>query len=69
MVGEKFCVNIHAEHVPGVENVSADALSRDNVVTFMQVVPEAERYPRRLSWTLQSGSNQIGHRRTGSLGS
>ena len=39
---DKFCVNVHAEHVPGVENVAADALSPDNVVTFMQVVPEAE---------------------------
>ena len=38
-------MNVHAEHVPGVENVAADALSRDNVVTFLQVVPEAERYP------------------------
>ena len=44
-VGAKFGVNVWAEHVPGAENTAADALSRDNIPIFMQVVPEAESQP------------------------
>ena len=38
-------IHLHASHVPGVENVAADALSRNCVSTFMQEVPGAEPHP------------------------
>jgi hypothetical protein len=44
-VGAEFGVNVRAEHVPGAENTAADALSRENIPIFMQVVPEAESQP------------------------
>jgi hypothetical protein len=35
-------VQVHACHLPGTLNVAADALSRDCILDFLQVVPEAE---------------------------
>ena len=37
--------DLRAEHVPGEENVAADALSRDNLALFFQVSPMATREP------------------------
>ena len=40
-----FHVHIRATHVPGVANVAADALSRNDLPRFLQVVPEAAQQP------------------------
>ena len=45
-------VRIHASHLPGDRNVAADALSRNRVIDFLQVVPGAERYPTAIPWPL-----------------
>ena len=36
-------IHIRASHVPGVTNVAADALSRNDFPRFLQAVPEADR--------------------------
>ena len=41
-------VRIHASHLPGAQNTAADALSRNRILEFLQVVPEAEREPTAL---------------------
>ena len=38
----KFEVQVKAQHIPGVENVAADALSHNNLLHFLQVVPQAD---------------------------
>ena len=38
-------IHIHASHVPGVENVAADALSRNCISSFLQEVPGADPHP------------------------
>lgn len=40
-----FHVQIRASHIPGVTNVAADALSRDDLPRFLQAVPEAAPHP------------------------
>ena len=44
----KYNVYIVGEHIPGAENGAADALSRDNLPTFMQLVPHAHPTPTAL---------------------
>lgn len=34
-------IHIHATHLPGVENTAVDALSPNNLLIFLQVVPDA----------------------------
>ena len=36
-----FQFEFSAEHIPGVQNVAADALSRDNLVLFSSFLPQA----------------------------
>ena len=36
-----FQFEFSAEHIPGVQNVAADALSRDNLVLFSSLLPQA----------------------------
>ena len=43
-----FDTCIKAVHVPGVINVAADALSRDNHTQFLQVVPGARQHPTQI---------------------
>lgn len=43
-----FNVSLFAQHLPGRENVAADALSRDNLPLFLQQVPRAKRDPTLL---------------------
>ena len=38
-------IHIHATHIPGVENTAADALSRNNLLIFLQAVPDASPLP------------------------
>ena len=38
-------IQIHATHLPGVENIAADSLSRNNLPTFLQAVPDAATLP------------------------
>ena len=38
-------ITVVCNHIPGVDNGAADALSRDDVVSFLQQVPEARRQP------------------------
>ena len=40
-----FLVQIRAVHVNGANNVAADALSRNDFLHFLQVVPDAAKYP------------------------
>ena len=45
-------IQIHANHVPGVENVAADALSRNCMSTFLQEVPAADPQPTAIPQAL-----------------
>ena len=47
-----FNIYVHATHVPGVENVAADALSRNSLSTFLQEVPNAEAQPTQIPQAL-----------------
>ena len=62
-----FQVTIVGEHIPGCHNGPADALSRNNVSSFISQVPQAHQQPsevhqeliellltHRPDWTLQS---------------
>jgi hypothetical protein len=40
-VAAQLDIHVHASHIPGVENVAADALSRNCFSTFLQEVPGA----------------------------
>lgn len=44
-IAAHFDVHIKAVHVPGVKNVAADALSRNDLPRFLQVVPKAAHLP------------------------
>lgn len=41
----KWEISVHAEHIPGVLNTAADAISRDNMQVFRQVAPQAHQEP------------------------
>ena len=41
----QFSVNIYAEHIPGISNTAADALSRDNLPLFRLQVHQASQLP------------------------
>ena len=43
-----YGTNIFAEHLPGKDNIAADALSRDNLTLFHQQVPRAAQLPTKL---------------------
>ena len=45
-------IQIHTNHVPGVENVAADALSRNRMSTFLQEVPAADPQPTAIPQAL-----------------
>ena len=45
-------VFVHASHVAGAQNVAADALSSDHVLSFLQAVPEADRLPAAIPQAL-----------------
>ena len=55
------------EHIPGVENGAADALSRDNRPSFLTQVPTAHREPTVIPQELVQALviNQTGHLRVG----
>ena len=38
-------VSLRADHIPGLQNSGADALSRDNASLFFSLFPQAPRYP------------------------
>ncbi len=40
-----YNITLSCSHIPGVDNGAADALSRDNVISFVQQVPEARSQP------------------------
>ena len=41
-------ITLRAAHIPGVDNVAADAISRDNLILFHSQVPAARPSPTRL---------------------
>ena len=41
----RFHVRVKAVHIPGALNTAADALSRNNLSHFLQVVPESAGHP------------------------
>ena len=43
---------LHCVHLPGVENTVADALSRNDLVSFRSQAPEADRDPQVLPESL-----------------
>ena len=47
-----FQVHVRASHIPGVKNVAADALSRNDLPRFLQVVPEAVQQPTPIPQSL-----------------
>ncbi len=63
-------VSLWAVHIPGVENQSADALSRDNSSLFFLQNPEARErptvIPQRYCWHWFYRA-RTGHRRIGSM--
>ena len=40
-----FNVTVQASHIPGVANIAADALSRNQFSRFLQVIPDAAQLP------------------------
>jgi len=40
-----YNITLSCSHIPGVDNGAADALSRDNVISFVQQVPGARSQP------------------------
>ena len=68
----KFNITLSAEHIAGVRNEAADALSRNNFPAFFQKIPAAHKVPseippalmqvlidRRPSWLSDEWSNQF----------
>lgn len=66
-------VSLRADHIPGLRNNGADALSRDNAVLFFSLFPQAPRYPtvvpesvsdvlldREGSWTSKAWLGKLG---------
>lgn len=51
-VASHFSVYIHATHVPGQSNVAADALSRNALLSFLQVIPGADAQPTAIPQAL-----------------
>ena len=51
-VAAHYSVHIHASHIPGKDNVAADALSRNSLSSFLQVVPDADKDPTPIPRTL-----------------
>lgn len=49
-----FSVQIRAVHVKGASNVAADALSRNDFLRFLQVVPDAAEHPTPIPQELVS---------------
>ncbi len=49
----KYNIVLLAEHVPGVENGAADALSRDNLPSFFTLVQGACQSPSVVPWQLE----------------
>lgn len=47
-------ITVSAVHVPGVNNSRADALSRDNIESFLQITPEAQSQPTAVPQQLWS---------------
>lgn len=43
-----FNVTLRGEHIPGVDNGAADALSRDDHMSFLSQVPSAQRAPTQI---------------------
>lgn len=48
----KWELVLECHHLPGVENGTADALSRDNLPSFQKLVPNARREPLVIPDTL-----------------
>ena len=44
-IAAHWTIHVHATHLPGVENVAADTLSRNNLSTFLQAVPGVTDLP------------------------
>ena len=44
-IASHYSVHVHATHIPGQTNAAADALSRNRLSSFLQVVPEADKDP------------------------
>lgn len=51
-VSASFQVQVHANHIPGLHNIAADALSRNNLLRFLQAVPGAQRVPASVAQDL-----------------
>ena len=47
-----YNVTIRASHIPGVENIAVDALSRNDLPHYLQDVPEANTDPAPISQML-----------------
>ena len=44
-IASHYSVHVHATHIPGQSNAAVDALSRNRLSSFLQVVPEADKDP------------------------
>ena len=44
-IASHYSVHVHATHIPGQSNTAADALSRNRISSFLQVVPAADADP------------------------
>ena len=61
LLGLKYNVSFSAEHIPGIKNIAADALSRFNLQVFRTSSPQAAFLPRRVpAWIHQDTFNPWG---------
>ena len=51
-IAAHYSVHVHAVHIPGKDNTAADALSRNSLSSFLQVVPDADKDPMPLPLAL-----------------
>lgn len=49
----KFDIRVSATHIPGVDNIPADALSRNNLDQFFSSTPKALQHPSRITQELK----------------
>ena len=67
-ISARFDFDVVARHTPGIANVAADAISRNNLSLFRSQVPGASLLPTPVSPELASGLSSPSDRKIGRHG-